>query len=131
MTLAALEKQLAILRLGSDEYERQQQLATATTHEELEKIEALQAQISAREAAAEAERQAGQDAEKRAAQLANAQTGITATEGRLITRGNAGSEQKQMLKTQQDSLVQLQQIREHLSQSSKESVELVIVGGSA
>jgi len=134
-TIEALNRQLAILEMGRDEYERMQQLATATTEEERKRIEALQSQIRAREQLAEqeAEQQRKQEEERRLANaLANAPSGITATQGRLITRGNAGNEQLRIAKSTEASLDQLRQIRETLERDRQSGrVEFTLVGGGA
>lgn len=129
-TLAALEKQLAILKQGREEYERQAQLATATTDEERAKIVALQGQIAARQELDEKIKQAEIEKKRQDDALARAQTGVTATEGRLITRGNAGTDQKKALQTAESSLEELKRIREYLAQSDRApSIEFVDVGG--
>lgn len=117
-TLAQLEKQLEILRLGSDEYERQQQLATATTDAERERIAALQSEIAAREAMAEKERQAQQDAEQKQSALANAQTGTTAVESRLLTRGPARNKMEELT----------EKIEKHLSVIKDQGKEMTPYG---
>lgn len=126
-TVETLQQQLDILRLGKDEYERRQQLAMATTDEERKQIAALQEQIARREELAEVEKEI-EDREKKEANQ-TLQSGITATQGRLITRGNAQDSTKQLVKVQERSLAELQQIKGYLEEQARNvSIELVQVG---
>lgn len=129
-TIEALERQLGILTQGREEYERIQQLASATTDEERAQIVMLQERIAGIEEYDEKIRKAREEQERLARQSTDT-TAVTATEGRLITRGNAGNDQKKMLQAQEASLNELVRIREYLGeQTQQSSVELVVVGGT-
>jgi hypothetical protein len=129
-TIAALEKKFAIATMGAEAVERQEQLATAATDAERERILALQAQLDLHEqitaefssrveaekkATAERQRMAEQEQAKRAelvGQLASVPTAIAATQSRLQTRGPAQSGMEKMTKLAEKQLAFLQKIFE-------------------
>lgn len=150
-TIESLEKQLQVEQLGKDEAQRQEQLALARNDAERERIELLQQQIQkaqeqrtiaeqikkTQEEAAKAEAQAldkkiadaEQEVNAMRAGMAQGSSGVGATEGRLITRGNAGSDQKKALKAAESSLAELVRIRELFeSQQAAESVAFIDAG---
>ena len=131
-TFDALEKQLAIAQMGSDEYEKQQQLATARNDTERERIALMQRQVTEQEqinTLAEQQSKAENDrinksldanekvrqdrlADEEAKQqaLANAPRGTTAVESRLLSRGPSDMIPKQSLEVQKKTLAVLDRI---------------------
>jgi hypothetical protein len=129
-TIAALERKYAIATMGAEAVERQEQLATAATDAERERIAALQQQLDLHEqitaefssrveaekkATAERQRMAEQEQARRAelvGQLANVQIGTTATQSRLQTRGPAQNGMERLAKLAQKQVEVLQKIFE-------------------
>lgn len=127
-TIAQLERQLAIAKLGSDEVERQEQLAAAANDAERERIAILQKQLDlqeqaneqAKERAAEEERLAAErkrqgeeitrEAEQRESQIAAFRPGGNAVESRLLTRGQGENTGKLMVRLTEQSLAVLQEL---------------------
>jgi phage shock protein A len=129
-TIESLQQQAELLRLGREEYERQQQLAAATNDEERNRIATLQQEIATREELAAIDKEI-KDAEKQAGG-GTATTGITATQGRLITRGPSQDVQAKQLQAQEKSLEELKQMKGYLEEQVRnigEQLNLVLVGG--
>lgn len=129
-TTDALSKELTILRMGREEYERIEQLAAARNDEERETIRVLQEQVIAQQALDQQIKEAEEELNRQ--RNANLQTGITATQGRLITRGPAQDDNKRAIKAAEDSLKELKEIKTAIAeQSRRELTELVVIGGGA
>jgi hypothetical protein len=129
-TIAALEKKFAIATMGAEAVERQEQLATAATDAERERILALQAQLDLHEqitadfssrveaekkATAERQAMAEQEQARRAdiiSRLANAPTSVQAMQSRLLTRGPAQNSMEKIAKLAQKQIEILQKIFE-------------------